>query len=279
MGKTILITGATSGIGEESALFFNSKGWNVIATGRNLEKLVALSQKNIKTLKVDITNDEDVENLVNFINGENIIIDVLLNNAGYGQFGSIEVTPMDLIYKQFETNVFGMARMIKKILPILKKNKSSKIINISSIAGTMSFPGGGWYSATKYAVEAISDSLRYEVRKFGIKVIIIEPGPLNSEFFNVINNNIIATNFHDYDHLNRFYYYLKNYTKIPILKFGSSEKMAKKIFKAANCKHPRNRYIFPFSWSILRNLVYLLPSKFIDFMINTIFMSKQSTKG
>lgn len=272
MQKTIIITGATSGIGKESVEIFHKNNWKVIATGRNQQKLKQFSDLGITTFLLDVTNSQDIENLVAFIENENIKIDVLLNNAGYGQFGTIEEVPMDLIYKQFETNVFGFARVTKFLLPFFRKNNGGKIINIASIVGAISFPGGGYYSATKFAVEAISDALRYEVKKYGIKVVIIEPGPLSTEFFNVVNNCIPNVENSPYKHLEQLYFYLKNMDKIPILKFGSPIGMAKIIFKAAKKKQAKNRYTYPFSWYLLKKFYSIIPSKIIDFFMVKLFL-------
>ena len=130
--KTILITGATGGIGEEVAILFQKNNWNVIVSGRNPEKLKKFSDLGFTTLKLDVTNNEDIEQLRIFLEENNIYIDVLLNNAGYGQFGTIEETPIESVYQQFETNFFGVIKVSKIILPFMRKQKNGKIINISS---------------------------------------------------------------------------------------------------------------------------------------------------
>lgn len=276
MQKTILITGSTSGIGEASAKIYHKNNWRVIATGRNQEKLKLLSDIGIQTFELDVTKDNDVEKLSSYLIDNQIVIDVLLNNAGYGQFGSIEETSLELVKKEFDTNVFGMSRMLQNILPLMRKNGSGRIINIASVAGKMSFPGGGYYAASKFAVEAISDALRYEVKKFGIKVVIIEPGPIFTEFFNTVNKNLTTNANEDgpYKFIDKMYYYLNNPNKIPIIKFGYPQGIAKKIYKAGTTKHPKNRYVYTLSWYWLMKFYSICPSKIIDWFLVKVFLGK-----
>jgi len=183
MNKTILITGASSGIGKETAKLFQSKGWNVIATMRNPENEKELAQlDNILVAKLDVLDLDSIQKA--FSEGVEKFgsIDVLLNNAGYGAYGPLEAFSRDKILRQFNTNVIGLLDVSKTVLPYFRKNKKGIIINISSIGGKMTFPLGSLYHGTKFAVEGISESLNYEVNQFGGQVKIIEPG-------------IIATNF------------------------------------------------------------------------------------
>lgn len=269
--KTVLITGATNGLGKESAILFKKENWNVIVSGRNPEKLKKFEELGFQTIKLDVTDNNDIGNLKTYLSNNNINVDVLLNNAGYGQFSTFEETEIDAIYKQFETNFFGLIKITKIILPFMRKQRHGKIINISSIAGVMSFPVGGYYAATKYAIEAISDALRYEVRKYNIKVVLIEPGPLSTDFFNVVNYNIFTKN-DEYQHIEKVYKYLSNINNIPLLKLGSPLGMARKIVVAANRKHPKNRYIYPAIWRVIKFFYKCLPSKLIDALINKIIV-------
>ncbi len=268
--KTILITGATGGIGEEVAILFKKNNWNVIVSGRNPEKLKKFSDLGFTTIELDVTNNDDIEQLRIFLEENNIYIDVLLNNAGYGQFGTIEETPIESVYQQFETNFFGVIKVSKTILPFMRKQKNGKIINISSVAGIISFPAGGYYAATKFAIEAISDALRYELKHFNIKVILIEPGPLSTQFFNKVNKTLPSIN-EEYKHLKKFYHYLNDFSNIPFVKLGNPGKMAMKIYKAANKKYPKNRYVFPFSWRFIKFLYQILPSKVMDAIYYKLF--------
>lgn len=183
MKNTILITGASSGIGAATAKLFQSKGWNIIATMRNPEKAAQLrSLENVLVTRLDVVDLASIENAV----AEGIEkfgkIDVLLNNAGYGAYGTLESFSRESIIRQFDTNVIGLLDVTKALLPHFRGNKSGIIINISSIGGKMTFPLGALYHGTKFAVEGISEALSYEVEQFGGQVKIVEPGAIATEF-------------------------------------------------------------------------------------------------
>ena len=183
MKKTIFITGASSGIGKETAKLFNAKGWNVIATMRNPENETELTKlQNVFVTRLDVLDLESIQNAV----GEGIQkfgkIDVLLNNAGYGAYGPLESFSREKIARQFNTNVIGLLDTIKALLPHFRQNKSGIIINISSIGGRVAFPLGALYHGTKFAVEGISEALYYEVGQFGGQVKIVEPGAIATDF-------------------------------------------------------------------------------------------------
>ena len=182
-GKTILITGASSGIGKETAKLFQSKGWNVIATMRNPENESELKQlENVLVAKLDVLDLDSIQNA--FIEGVQKFgsIDVLLNNAGYGAYGPLEAFSRDQVLRQFNTNVIGLLDVTKTVLPHFRQNKKGIIINISSVGGKMTFPLGSLYHGTKFAVEGISESLNYEVEQFGGQVKIVEPGMIATDF-------------------------------------------------------------------------------------------------
>ncbi|NCD68151.1 SDR family oxidoreductase [Mucilaginibacter agri] len=181
--KTILITGASSGIGKETAKLFQSKGWNVIATMRKPETETELKNlDNVLVTKLDVVDPSSIAAAVNEGIAKFGQIDVLLNNAGYGAYGVLESFSREQIIRQFDTNVIGLLDVTKALLPHFRQNKSGVIINISSIGGKMSFPLGVLYHGTKFAVEGISESLSYEVEQFGGKVKIVEPGAIATEF-------------------------------------------------------------------------------------------------
>ena len=183
MKKTILITGASSGIGKETAKLFHSKGWNVIATMRNPENETELNQlDNVLVAKLDVLDLDSIQKA--FQDGVQKFgsVDVLLNNAGYGAYGPLETFSREKIVRQFNTNVIGLLDVTKIALPLFRKNKKGIIINISSIGGKMTFPLGSLYHGTKFAVEGISESLNYEVEQFGGQVKIVEPGMIATDF-------------------------------------------------------------------------------------------------
>lgn len=183
MGNSILITGASTGIGKATAMLFHDKGWNVIATMRTPEKETELTGiDNILVTKLDVTNSASIktaiaEGIERFGN-----IDVLVNNAGYGAYGPLEAFPMESIRRQFDTNVIGLLEVTKAVLPHFRTQKSGVIVNISSIGGKMTFPLGTLYHGTKFAVEGLSEALHYELESIGAKVKIVEPGAIATDF-------------------------------------------------------------------------------------------------
>lgn len=183
MRKTILITGASSGLGKETAKLFQMEGWNVIATMRKPESETELSSlENVLVTRLDVLDLDSVKKAVNESIQKFGRIDVLLNNAGYGAYGPLESFPRDKIIRQFNTNVIGLLDVTKALLPHFRENRSGTIINISSIGGKMAFPLGALYHGTKFAVEGISESLKYEVAAFGVRVKIVEPGAMTTDF-------------------------------------------------------------------------------------------------
>lgn len=183
MNKTIFITGAGSGIGNATAKYFQSKGWNVVATMRTPEKEVELTNlKNVLVTRLDVTNLLSVINAIDEGIAEFGKIDVLVNNAEYGAYGPLETFPRENIVHHFNTNVIGLLDVTREILPHFRENREGVIVNVSSIGGKMTFPLGSLYHGTKFAVEGISEALQYELEPIGIKVKIVEPGAVAAEF-------------------------------------------------------------------------------------------------
>jgi NADP-dependent 3-hydroxy acid dehydrogenase YdfG len=183
MKQTILITGASSGIGKETAKYFHAKGWNVVATMRNPEKETELIQlDNLLVTKLDVLDLTSINQAIKNGLEKFGTIDVLLNNAGYGAYGPLESFPREKILRQFNTNVIGLLDVTRAILPHFREKRKGTIINVSSMGGKITFPLGSLYHGTKFAVEGISESLRYEVEQFGGKVKIVEPGAIATDF-------------------------------------------------------------------------------------------------
>jgi NAD(P)-dependent dehydrogenase (short-subunit alcohol dehydrogenase family) len=180
--KTVLITGCSSGIGRAAAHAFTDEGWTVYATARNPADIETLGEAGCELATLDVTDQSDVDRVVDRILDEEGAIDALVNNAGYGQFGPIEDVSTAKVHEQFDVNVYGPHRLIKAVLPAMRRERDGTIINVSSVAGRVSFPGGGVYSGSKFAVEAMSDALRNEVAEHGIDVVVVEPGPVRTNF-------------------------------------------------------------------------------------------------
>jgi len=182
VSNAVLITGCSTGIGRATAQHLTAKGWAVYATARSVELIQDLEGHGCKVLALDVTDEESMRSVVRAIEKAEGAVGVLVNNAGYSQSGPIEQIPLDQVRRQFETNVFGVIRMSQLVLPEMRRQGFGRIVNLSSMGGKLTFPGGGAYHATKHAVEAISDALRFEVRGFGVDVVVIEPGLIKTRF-------------------------------------------------------------------------------------------------
>lgn len=191
MAKVALITGASSGIGYATALELKERGFSVYGAARRVEKMAGLLERGIKTLPLDVTNDASMKNCVDYIIKEEGRIDVLVNNAGYGSYGAVEDVPAEEARRQVEVNLFGLARMSQLVLPYMRDRGYGKIVNISSMGGKIWTPFGGWYHATKFAVEGLSDCMRMELKPFGIDVIVIEPGGVASEWSDIAADHLV----------------------------------------------------------------------------------------
>jgi NAD(P)-dependent dehydrogenase (short-subunit alcohol dehydrogenase family) len=189
--KVVFITGASSGIGKATALLLNQQGFQVYAAARQVEKMKDLRQVGIQTLALDVTLEASTVSAIGHIIQEAGKIDILINNAGYGSYGALEDVPIAEAKYQFEVNIFGLARLIQLVLPAMRAQLAGKIINISSIGGRIGEPHGAWYHATKFAVEGLSDSLRMELTQFGIDVIVIQPGAIQTEWNRIARENLL----------------------------------------------------------------------------------------
>jgi NAD(P)-dependent dehydrogenase (short-subunit alcohol dehydrogenase family) len=182
VSKAVLITGCSSGIGEATARRLAAGGWTVYATARRPESIAHLEADGCRLLALDVTDEDSMRAAVSAVEQAEGALGVLVNNAGYSQGGAVEEVGMEAVRRQFETNVFGAIRMIQLALPGMRRQGWGKIVNVGSMGGRLTFPGGGLYHATKYSLEAISDALRFEVKGFGVGVVLIEPGLIVTEF-------------------------------------------------------------------------------------------------
>jgi len=193
--KAVLITGCSTGIGRATAERMASAGYTVYATARRMESIEDLEAKGCRTLALDVNDEDSMSAAVAAVEEAEGAVDALVNNAGYSQSGAVESIDLDEVRRQFETNVFGLIRMSQLVLPGMRARGAGRIVNIGSMGGKLTFPGGGVYHATKYAVEAISDAMRFEVKGFGIDVVLLEPGLITSEFAAAATTSITeATN-------------------------------------------------------------------------------------
>src|SRR4051812_49573047 len=243
---TVLITGCSSGIGHATAERLAGAGWTVYATARRLETLAGLEARGCRTLALDVTDEASMQAAVAAVEGEHGALGALVNNAGYSQSGAIETVPMEKVRAQFETNVFGLVRLCQLVLPGMRRQRAGRIVNLSSMGGKLVFPGGGFYHATKYAVEAISDALRFEVKGFGIDVVLIEPGLIVTNFGGTAAGSVDedATPDDAYVKFNEgVVKATENAYSGPAAKLGGPpEAVAKVIDKALSAKSPRPRY-------------------------------------
>jgi NADP-dependent 3-hydroxy acid dehydrogenase YdfG len=243
--KVVLITGCSSGIGAETARYLADRGYTVYATARRTETLAPLVAKGCRSLALDVTDEESMSGAVAAIEAEHGAVGALINNAGYSQSGALETIALADIRKQFETNVFGLIRMSQLVLPGMRKAGTGRIVNIGSMGGKLTFPGGGVYHATKYSVEALSDALRFEVQGFGVRVVLIEPGLIVTDFAKTAVASV--DNIEDDGPYAKFNEAVARGTdavyKGPMAKLGGGpDAVAKVIRRALESKHPRARY-------------------------------------
>lgn len=191
--QVVLITGASSGIGKESARLLSQRGYKVYGAARRIDKMKELEQFGVKLLEMDVTDDDSMTAGITSIIKNEGRIDVLVNNAGYGSYGALEDVPISEAKYQFEVNIFGLARLTQLVLPYMRQQHSGRIINISSIGGRIGEPHGAWYHATKFAVEGLSDSLRMELKEFGIDVVVIQPGAIKTEWAGIAREKMLQT--------------------------------------------------------------------------------------
>jgi NADP-dependent 3-hydroxy acid dehydrogenase YdfG len=271
----VLITGCSSGIGYATAERLLEDGHTVYATARRPDSIAALAAKGATTLALDVTDEASMSAAVAHVTDAEGAVGVLINNAGYSQSGAVESVPVDDVRRQFETNVFGLIRMCQLVLPGMRDRGAGTIVNIGSMGGRLTFPGGGIYHATKYAVEAVSDALRFEVRGFGVDVVLIEPGLIVTNFGEVAAGSVgsAAEDAGPYADFNR---HVANTTadvyKGPMAKLGGPpEVVAATIAKALKAKRPKARYAVTPSAHLLIGQRRFTPDRVWDLMMRAQF--------
>lgn len=262
--KVILLTGASSGIGYDTAVALAQQGHKVYAAARRVERMEPLRQYGIVPLKMDVTDEESMKTGVKTLLDAEGRIDVLINNAGYGYFGAVENVPMDDARNQLEVNVFGLARLCQLVLPTMRAQHSGRIINTASVAGRSVFYYGGWYHVSKYAVESLSDAMRMELKPFGIDVVIIEPGAIKTNWGIIAADHLIessrGTAYEQTGTMmanNLRNMYLSNTISDPAV-------VRKAIVRAVNARRPCTRYRIGRMANAIVFFHWLLPTRWWD---------------
>jgi NAD(P)-dependent dehydrogenase (short-subunit alcohol dehydrogenase family) len=270
--EAVLITGCSTGIGRATAQRLADRGHTVYATARRLDSIRDLEAHGCRLLELDVMDEGSMTAAVKTVEDAEGAVGVLVNNAGYSQSGAVESIPMDAVRKQFETNVFGLIRMCQLVLPAMREQRWGRIINISSMGGRLVFPGGGYYHATKFAVEALSDALRFEVKGFGIGVVLIEPGLIKTEFGTAAVGSLSPAADGPYAHFNNVVGSTTAgaYEGGGLARFGAGpEAVAKAIEKAI--KRPRSRVPVTASARIMIGLRRVMPDSMWDRSMRTNF--------
>ena len=255
----VLISGCSSGIGAATAAALVEAGHAVYATARRTETLADLVALGCHPLALDVTSEDSMIAAVNAVEAEHGQVGTLINNAGFGEYGPIEESDLDRVRTMFETNVFGLARLTQLVLPAMRRSRSGRIVNIGSMGGRITFPVGGFYHATKYAVEAISDALRVEVKPFGIAVILVEPGLIRSNFESRVNESLEVGTYPpggDTAYVDLLAANEKSTTGAYANDFMATgpESVAAVIVKALESPRPRSRYVVTSAAKVMINL-------------------------
>ena len=274
ISKAVLITGCSTGIGRATAEHLAARGWNVYATARKPESIADLASRGCKTLALDVCDDASMRAAVATVERAEGSVGVLINNAGYGLEGAFEEVPMTDIRRQFETNVFGLVAMTKLVLPGMRRQRWGRVVNLSSMGGKLTFPGGAYYHATKHAVEALSDALRFEVKGFGIDVIVIQPGPIKTRFGDTAVGSIAMPKDSPYASFNVVLekQIREAYEGGPMARFAAPpQAVAEVIEKAIRATNPKTRYKVTLAARVLMGLRQVLPDRAFDSFLRTQF--------
>ena len=267
--KTVLITGCSSGIGRAAALSFLEEDWRVYATARNPADIETLGEKGCELATLDVTEQDDVDRVVDRIVEEEGHITCLVNNAGYGQFGPLEDVPTEQVHRQFDVNVYGPHRLTRAVLPHMRRQDEGTIVNVSSVAGRISFPGGGVYSGSKFALGAMTDALRNEVAEYGVDAVLVEPGPVATNFSERAAEQVEGTNeIPGIERSGAYESWYDIFEDSQVLGGAGPaaippERVAEDIVDAASSTKPRARY-FPGTPARVAALARYLPDSWVD---------------
>ncbi|OPG06538.1 short-chain dehydrogenase/reductase [Streptomyces sp. GKU 895] len=266
--KTALVTGASSGIGEATALKLQELGYTVYGAARRTDRLHELADRGVRPLAMDVTDDASMQAGIEKVIAETGRIDVLVNNAGYGSYGAIEDVPLDEARYQFEVNVFGAIRLAQLALPHMRAQRSGTVVNITSMGGKIHTPLGGWYHGTKFALEALSDCLRVEAKPFGIDVVVVEPGGIATEWGGIAADKLEKSSAGGA-------YAAQAAAVASTLRSEANAKrnsppsvIADAIGKAVTARRPKTRYVKGFGARPLITLRRILPDRAFDSVIS-----------
>jgi NAD(P)-dependent dehydrogenase (short-subunit alcohol dehydrogenase family) len=269
MDETVLITGCSSGIGRETALSFLADGWEVYATARNPADIETLGEKGCHISTLDVTDDDHVQRVIDEIIDEHGHIDCLVNNAGYAQPGPVEDVPIEQVHAQFDVNVYGPLRLARAALSHMRERGKGTIINVSSAVGRVAVPGMGIYSGSKFALEGVSDSLRGEVAEYDVDIVLVEPGPVDTEFYDRAGDEVKGVE--RSGGYERFYQMYDDRQAIDGGMPGAvhPKEVADTILDAANVQHPDARYPVG-TVARLTDYARILPAEWLDKLYGTI---------
>ena len=269
--RVALVTGGSSGIGEQAALRLRGAGFTTYAVARRVDRMSGLADAGVTTFAMDVSDDASMAGGIERVLGEHGRIDVLVNNAGYGSYGAVETVPIDEARRQFDVNVFGLARLTQLVLPHMRAQGSGRIVNISSIGGKFYEPLGAWYHATKFAVEGFSDSLRIELAPHGVHVVIVEPGPIRTEWSDIAADSLLETSRGTaYEQQaeavrNRFD---RSYRS---MSSSGPDVVAQKIVKAATTSRPKARYPVGRGAGSILAARKVLPDRAFDAVVSRLY--------
>jgi NAD(P)-dependent dehydrogenase (short-subunit alcohol dehydrogenase family) len=271
MSKVALVTGGSSGIGESAAEELQKAGFVVYAVARRVERMGAIAARGVHTFAMDVTDDASMVTGVERIIAEQGRIDVLVNNAGYGSYGAVEDVPIDEARRQFEVNLFGLARLSQLVLPHMREQGSGRIINISSVGGRLYEPFGAWYHATKYAVEGLSNSMRLEVAPFGVDVVLVAPAAIVTEWNTIARDSLLEVSGET-----AYAKYAKRAHKVLVTAdrpamASTPDVVGRKIAKAATVKRPKAVYPVGKGARMIRSTVDLMPAAGFDQIVSRTY--------
>jgi NAD(P)-dependent dehydrogenase (short-subunit alcohol dehydrogenase family) len=269
--RVALVTGGSSGIGERTVVRLQEAGFTTYAVARRVERMKALADAGVTTFAMDVTDDASMTGGIERILGERGRIDVLVNNAGYGSYGAVETVPIDEARRQFEVNIFGLARLTQLVLPGMRERGDGRIINVGSVGGKFYEPLGAWYHATKFALEGFSDSLRLELAPYGIQVVIVEPGPIRTEWNALARDVLVESSAGTpYERQAEGVRARMAAGDQPALSSGP-DVVAKRIARAATTRRPRTRYPVGRGARSVVTARRLLPDRALDAVISRLY--------